>query len=173
MKLTDLIKDPNNANRGTPEGAELIRKSLERLGAGRSVLIDKNGYLIAGNKSTQAAIEAGLTDALVVQTDGSKLVVVQLTDLDLSEDARAKELAIADNRTSEVGLDWDVGVLSDLAEEIEMGEWFTADDMAGWGVEQSYPENEPESSTQEIDVDLYEFDCKCPKCGFEFTKTKL
>jgi len=31
-------------------------------------------------------------------------------------------------------------------------------------------EGDRESSTQEIDVDAYEFDCKCPKCGFEFLK---
>lgn len=30
--------------------------------------------------------------------------------------------------------------------------------------------DEPESSTKEIDVDAFEFDCECPKCGFQFTK---
>ena len=30
----------------------------------------------------------------------------------------------------------------------------------------------PESSAQEIDVDGFEFDCKCPKCGFEFIQQK-
>ncbi|MFM6879306.1 MAG: hypothetical protein ACKPKK_01375, partial [Dolichospermum sp.] len=26
------------------------------------------------------------------------------------------------------------------------------------------------SSSKEVDVDSFEFDCKCPKCGFEFNK---
>ena len=50
-------------------------------------------------------------DVIVVQTDGTKLVVVQRTDLDLqSEDAevrRKSELAaIYDNRFSQLNLDW-------------------------------------------------------------------
>ena len=131
-KLSDLTPDPNNANRGTERGADMVRRSLEKLGAGRSVLVDKNGVLIAGNKSAQAAVDIGLQDAIIIPTDGTKLVVVQRTDLDLATDAKAKELAIADNRASEVGLEWDTGVLEDLAQDIELADWFTEDEMAGW-----------------------------------------
>jgi hypothetical protein len=28
----------------------------------------------------------------------------------------------------------------------------------------------PESSTKEVNTEDFEFDCKCPKCGFEYTK---
>jgi hypothetical protein len=174
-KISDLTPDPNNANQGTERGGYMVRRSLEKLGAGRSVLIDKNGVLIAGNKTTEAAFELGLEDAIIVPTDGSKLVVVQRTDLDLSTDAKAKELAIADNRASEVGLSWDNAVLESLAQDVSLDDWFTAEDMAGWDVElpdENQWDDKPESSTQEIDVDAMEFDCKCPKCGFEFIQQK-
>ena len=132
MDIKDLIQDPQNANRGTERGAEIVRKSLEKLGAGRSVLVDKNGVLIAGNKTAQAAIEAGLGETIVIDSDGKKLVVVRRTDLDLSQDAAAKELAIVDNRASEVGLEWDVETLEAISQEVDLGDWFTDEEMAGW-----------------------------------------
>jgi hypothetical protein len=52
------------------------------------------------------AEKAGLKDLLVVQTDGTKIIAVQRTDLDMRTDKRARELAIADNRVAELDLDW-------------------------------------------------------------------
>jgi hypothetical protein len=117
----------------------MVRQSLQKLGAGRSVLIDKNGVLIAGNKTTEAAYEIGLEDVIVVPTDGTKLVVVQRTDLDLAKDAKAKELAIADNRASELGLEWDAEVLQEVHDAIGLEDWFTEDEVAGWDM--AHPED--------------------------------
>jgi hypothetical protein len=133
-KISQFTQDPNNANRGTDRGADMVRRSLKKLGAGRSVLVDKNGVLIAGNKTTEAAYDLGIEDAIIVPTDGSKLVVVQRTDLDLSTDAKAKELAIADNRAGEIGLAWDNAVLEELAQDVSLDDWFTDEEKAGWEV---------------------------------------
>ena len=172
MKLTDLIQDSQNANKGTERGAKIVRKSLEKLGAGRSVLVDKNGVLIAGNKTAKAAIEAGLGEAIVIDSDGKKLVVVRRTDLDLSSDAAAKELAIVDNRASEVGLEWDASVLAAIGEEVDLGDWFEDEEMGrildGVAKDLTGMPSEPESSTQEIDPEDFEMGCQCPRCGFEF-----
>jgi site-specific DNA-methyltransferase (adenine-specific) len=127
-KLSQFKQDPNNANRGTDRGRSVVQDSLKRLGAGRSILVDKNGVAIAGNKTAEAALAIGLDDAIVVQTDGSKLVVVQRTDLDLATDATAKELAIVDNRASELGLDWDAQTLAQLSEEIDLSGLWTDDE---------------------------------------------
>lgn len=48
-KISDLVPDANNYNKGTEFGAGLIEKSIRNLGAGRSILLDKNGKVIAGN----------------------------------------------------------------------------------------------------------------------------
>lgn len=100
MKLTELIPDDKNANKGTQRGANVIEASLAELGAGRSVLVDKDLRLIAGNKTVQAAIAAGLESAIVVPVTGDQLVVVQRTDLSL-DDAKGRKLAVADNRSSD------------------------------------------------------------------------
>lgn len=116
-KLTEFIPDPRNANKGTVRGRGMLEKSLQALGAGRSVLADKHGVLIAGNKTLQTAVEAGFEDAIVVETDGTQLVVVKRTDLDLGKDDKAKQLAIADNRVGQISLEWDAAVLQELRED--------------------------------------------------------
>jgi hypothetical protein len=43
IDINDLIQDDKNFNSGTEEGQRLIEKSFDELGAGRSILIDRNG----------------------------------------------------------------------------------------------------------------------------------
>lgn len=112
--LADLSPDPTNANTGTARGRQQVESSLRRYGFGRSVLADKHGRVIAGNKTVEAArVAKGNPGVVVVQTTGDQLVVVQRTDLDLDE-VPAQELAVADNRASEVGLQWNVAQLQSL-----------------------------------------------------------
>lgn len=112
--LADLTPDSTNPNLGTPRGEAVILASLQKLGAGRSILVDREGRIIAGNKTAEQAMVAGLEDVIVVPSDGTKLVVVQREDLDLSADEQARLLSIADNRAAEVGLAWDLDVLAEV-----------------------------------------------------------
>lgn len=115
MKLSDLQQDGHNANKGTFRGKCAVERSIANCGAGRSIVTDKNGVILAGNKTAAAAESAGLNeDVIVVETDGSQLVVVKRTDLEAS-DVKAKELALADNRTAELGLEWNPDVLKELS----------------------------------------------------------
>ncbi len=130
--LKDLVPDDKNANRGTERGREMIGESLRRFGAGRSVLVDRKGKLIAGNKTVENAAAAGLKNVIVVPTDGTQLVVVQRTDLDMDADPRAREMAVADNRSAEVNLEWDEEALAQLREEgCELEEFFNEEEMEG------------------------------------------
>jgi DNA modification methylase len=132
-KVSDFTPDPANANRGTERGRKMVRESVERLGAGRSIVVDKNGIIIAGN---QTHSQTDLEEALIVRTKGDQLVVVQRSDLDLSapidsdEYRRARELAIADNRSSQVGLSWDSETLSEYMDEgVDLDTWFMPEEL--------------------------------------------
>lgn len=128
--VRDLTPDPRNANRGTERGSGMLETSLREYGAGRSLLVDKHGVVIAGNKTLEAASSIGFERVRVVETDGSELVVVQRTDLDLAEDARAKALAVADNRVAQVGLEWEPDVLSELVDGgVDLSKMFTDDEL--------------------------------------------
>ena len=119
-KIKTLQPDSHNANRGTDRGREAVAESLSAYGAGRSVLVDKHGAIIAGNKTVEAAGLAGIENALVVETDGSEIVVVKRTDLDLSED-KARQLAYADNRSAQLGIEWDADVIAaDVASGLDI-----------------------------------------------------
>jgi hypothetical protein len=121
-KLSSLIFDDKNANKGTQRGRKMIAASLERLGMGRSIVVDRNGRIIAGNKTVEAARKLGIKKMQIVRTDGDTLIAVQRTDLDLKKDKRAKELAVADNRTAELDLNWDKQMLASL--DVDLGAWF-------------------------------------------------
>jgi hypothetical protein len=167
-KLTELQPDPHNANKGTERGSYMVAQSVSKLGMGRSFVVDRNGFVIAGNKTQLAALDSGLDDVIIVQTDGTKGVVVQRTDLDLLTDAKAKELAIADNRASEVSLQWDTEVLKEIGEEVELSDWFMPDEVGSWGSEpgdDSY-DDEPEFTDREQSPK--EVSCTCPNCGHQF-----
>lgn len=130
-KISDLTPDARNANKGSLRGNAVIADSLRRYGAGRSILLDRHGAIIAGNKTAENAGAIGMEDVLVIQTTGDRLVAVQRMDLDLDSPA-ARELAIADNRASEVSLSWDLDVLQGLVAEggVDLAPFWTADEQA-------------------------------------------
>ena len=92
----------------------MIEKSFRELGAGRSILLDKNNRIIAGNKSQQAAIATGITKVRIVDTDGDEIVAVRRRDVDLDSKV-GRELAFADNATQQVSLAWDEAELQQAA----------------------------------------------------------
>lgn len=112
--LDEFQQDPGNANAGTPEGEVMLVRSFEEAKAGRSLLVDAEGVLVAGNKSQEAAEKAGITKAVVVETDGSEIVVVQRTDLHPGDPVR-EALALYDNRTGQLNLRWNPAAIKEKA----------------------------------------------------------
>ena len=152
-RLTAFEPDARNANAGTERGRAMVEDSLRRFGAGRSILVDKHGRIIAGNTTAEAAADIGLDDCIVVPTDGHRLVVVQRTDLDLNS-PEARALAIADNRTSQIGLSWDVDRLSELAADdaVDLSAMFSSVELADLlGSAAPTPRFEPERATHRLD----------------------
>lgn len=127
----DLAQDPGNANRGTARGRYMVGQSIDRHGAGRGIVVDRKGRAIAGNKTLEAAVDAGIR-LVMIDTEGDVLVVTRRTDMDLDDPATgARSLAYADNRAAETGLSWDGPVLkADLAAGLDLGDWFFADELA-------------------------------------------
>jgi hypothetical protein len=88
LPLSSLSLDERNSNRGSDRGRKMLEDSLRKLGAGRSVLVDCEGRVIAGNKTVETARKLGLTKIAVIETDGETLVAVRRQDLDLRTDTR-------------------------------------------------------------------------------------
>lgn len=131
VPFSEILQDEQNANKGTKRGGAVIRKSLQDFGAGRSVLLDKNNRLIAGNKTVgQAAMgNSGIKGVRIIETFGDELIAVKRMDLDLDHDPKAKGLAVADNRAGELSLSWDRDVLKGM--EIDLSPFWDEKELAG------------------------------------------
>lgn len=125
-RVADLIPDNLNFNKGTEYGNALLEKSFQKFGAGRSILLDKNNRIIAGNKAAGKYGELGGEKVIVVETEGDTLVAVKRTDVDLDSQA-GRELALADNATQRADLEWDTQVVKEVSEQ-----WGI--DADAWGV---------------------------------------
>jgi len=121
-KITDLKYDDKNFNKGTEYGKMLMEKSLKKFGAGRSILIDKNNRIIAGNKTTENFTELGMDEVEIVESDGTKLIAVKRTDIDL-DSPEGREMALADNQTAKVNIEIDYEILSSELEENVIEDW--------------------------------------------------
>lgn len=129
-RISQLLPDEMNANRGTERGNAFIERSLREYGAGRSILIDKNGRIIAGNKTVENAGAMGLEEVQVVQTDGKRIIAVQRMDLDMAKDPKAREMALADNRSAELNLEWAGDILAEMGKEIDLQPFFSVSELA-------------------------------------------
>jgi hypothetical protein len=131
-KLSDYTPNPKNHNTGTERGAQMLENSLNRYGAGRSLLSDKDGALIAGNQTLQAALDAGIEEVIEIETDGKALVVVKRTDLDLDdpESTAAIELGYMDNRSHEISFRLDTEqIAADIDAGVDMSLMYTPGEL--------------------------------------------
>lgn len=141
----DIKFDKHNFRKHSDRNKELIRKSLDECGAGRSILVDNENEIIAGNGVYEQAKAQGIP-VKVVETDGSELVVVKRTDLS-TNDERRKKLALADNATAD-NVEWD-------DEALHMD--FDTDELDGWGIdiESQSQGQEPFDEVEEKKIDPF------------------
>jgi site-specific DNA-methyltransferase (adenine-specific) len=143
QKLTDFIPDGHNANEHTERGHAQVTESVQRFGAGRSLLVDRNGRVIAGNLTQEVMTELGFEDVLVVDTDGKTPVIVRRVDIDI-DSPEGRGLAIADNRTAEVSLAWNATELAWAEEQgADLGLWWNSSelDALDFGEKDDLPED--------------------------------
>lgn len=122
LKISDLTPDNKNYNKGTEFGNSLIEKSLRKFGAGRSILLDKNNRIIAGNKTVENAYTIGLEDVIIVETTGNQIVAVKRMDIDLDSKI-GRELALADNASAKANIEWNYDNIQQDWELSEQTEW--------------------------------------------------
>ena len=124
--IADLTPDPKNARAHTPRNVGMIEQGMGEVGAGRSIVIDEAGVILAGNATVEAAQQAGITRVQVVDADGETLIAVRRSGLTAEQKVK---LALFDNRASELS-GWDAGVLSAIAEDVDLSSMFFPDELS-------------------------------------------
>ena len=109
LEQAGITPDPDNARRHTPRNIGVIEDSMQTDGAGRSILVDQDGVTIAGAGAWEAATQAGIKRAAVIETNGDMLVVVKRT---VTPEQRLR-MALADNRATDLS-SWDADRLREL-----------------------------------------------------------
>lgn len=156
VKIDALSFDPANARKHSKKNLDAIKGSLAKFGQQKPIIVDKNGVVVAGNGTMEAAKSLGWNEINVVRTE--------LTGPD------AIAFALADNRTAELA-EWDMSILGSTLQSLREIDF----DLTNIGFDTSYLDNlfDPAQPTVEGSKELDEsefsdFDHTCPKCGFEF-----
>lgn len=140
-KISDLKFDDKNFNRHTSYGMSLLEKSLRELGAGRSILLDKDNNIIAGNGIVEAAGSVGLEDVKIIETTGDEIIAVKRTDMTINS-REGREMALADNATANADLSWDE---DNIKEQTEKWDFDTSD----WGMNFNFDKDIEEDEVPE------------------------
>lgn len=159
--LRDLTPDPRNARKHGPRNVGVIADALRDVGAARSIVIDEDGVILAGNATCEAAAEVGITKVQVVDADGETIVAVRRTGLTAAQKAK---LALYDNRSAELAEGWEPDVLRQLASEQDLSKLFTAAELDTLLEHAPEPEDIVQDSEPEISIGEH----TCPKCGYKF-----
>ena len=143
--MNEIKFDKRNYRKHDKKNKSLIKKSLEKFGAGRSIVVDAEGEIIGGNGVYEQAQKLGLKTK-IVETDGSELVVVKRTDLK-TDDEKRKALAVMDNSTSDTS-EFDLELLTTD---------FSIDELEDFGIElpEEKESNEDEKYSIKIAPPIY------------------
>jgi hypothetical protein len=132
--IKDLVPDPENRRKHNPRNIGMLVDALHAVGAARSIVIDEDNVVLAGNGVLEAASEAGITSVRVVETDGNEVVAVRRKGLD---EQQKRALAIYDNRTAELA-EWnDEQLRADAANGLALEPWFSEKEQRAFGIDAS------------------------------------
>jgi hypothetical protein len=127
VHIKDLKPDPDNLREHNPRNIGLIADTLQSVGAARSIVIDDDDVILAGNGVVEAAGQAGITKVRVIEADGSEIIAVRRRGL---TDQQKLDLAIADNRANELSA-WKPDALALLvANGVDTTKYWTAAELA-------------------------------------------
>lgn len=117
IKLSDFSQDDRNFNRHTDAGMKLLKKSIETVGVIESFTVSNDDKIISGNARSEKINEVlGDSEPIVVETDGSRPVVLKRTDIK-SGTKKFHEAAILANTTAKKNINLDAELIQEIAVE--------------------------------------------------------
>ena len=145
VKCASLKPDPKNARKHSARNLDAIKKSLERFGQQKPIVVSASGVVLAGNGTLEAAIALGWEEIEVTRS--------------ALKGASATAYAIADNRTAELA-EWDDDILAETLEALRVEDeslplavGFDANELAtitGGNVGMTDPDEIPEPPAEPI-----------------------
>ena len=160
VPVSSLIPYARNSRTHSDAQVGQIAASIKEFGFLNPIIVDGNSGIIAGHGRVLAMQKLGMADVPVI--DASHLTDIQ-----------RRAYVIADNKLA-LNADWDSEMLRVELDELGKDGFdleltgFSLDEVRALSFDDEYPEQNPESSSKEVDTDVFTMDHTCPKCGFEF-----
>lgn len=153
LPVDQIHFDPSNPRKHSDHNLQVIENSMRDLGFARSIVIDENNQLLAGEGATRGAQRAGLEKVMVVEADGDTIVAVRRRNL--TEEQKDK-LKIVDNRANELS-EWNYDMLRDSLskysenlESLEMSTGFSLTELNAL-LDTEYKPGLSDSDKQQLD----------------------
>lgn len=165
--IQELKADPSNRRRHNARNIRMVTDALRGVGAARSIVIDEDGVILAGNGTIEAAAEAGITRVQVVEADGETIIAVRRRGLSVEQ---KRALALYDNRSSELAT-WDLSQLqADVDAGLNLDPFFDATELADLlGAGAPVPDFTEATEGEQGRLDQLE-PVTCPSCGHTFSR---
>lgn len=144
----------------------MIRKSLEEFGGMRSLVIDDQNTVRAGNGTLEEAGQVGIEKVRIIDAEGDELIAVRRHGL---TEEQWKRYALADNRSSELS-EWDTEVLAELKDDIDLRDFFFEPELDDLLKGCSDGDDHDDGHGGMGGKQQKEVECKCPHCGESFIK---
>jgi hypothetical protein len=126
-EVQQLRADSHNRRLHPPRNVAMLTAALKDVGAARSIVIDEDDVVIAGNGVLDAAGQAGIERVKVIEADGQTLIAVRRRGLTAEQKRR---LAMYDNRTAELAV-WNPDQLAaDLKDGLDLVPFFNDPELA-------------------------------------------
>jgi DNA methylase len=130
--MSEIRPQARNANRHTQRGMQALETSIATDGWIGAITVAADGETFDGSARVEKTAENGMLDeAIVVDSDGTRPIVVRRTDIPTATDPRAVRLGVAANRVAALNLEWEPDILAGIADSgVDLGALFTADEWA-------------------------------------------
>lgn len=99
--IDDLHFLDDNPVNHPKQNQNIVKDSVEEFGIIRSITIDEDNTILAGNNTTKQAIESGREKVIIIDTDGDPIIAVRRKGLTEEQKYR---YAILDNKSSRTNM---------------------------------------------------------------------
>ena len=121
-----IQKMTGNPNAHTARGMGLLERSIKKLGYVTPMTATADGTIIDGNARLETTSNVmAEAEPIISHHDGTRPIIAVRDDILTQEDPRAKEIAVAANRISQVDLLWNAEELKTMqVDGVEIGAYF-------------------------------------------------
>ena len=130
-KLSEFSALKHNPNKHTPRGLKMLETAMSEVGYVAPLTVAADGESLDGAARLETAGGKFGDEAIVIEHDGTRPVVMVRTDIPNTKTDIAKKIIVGANRIAEVDLDWDIDILNELAVagDIDLSDFWKEDEL--------------------------------------------